>query len=100
MRPLTVCFRFIWWITRKTNGVSALDLQQVLGSDSYQTARLHMLRRVMIRPCSLLKAIPTPIAIAKISASTPSLILPLGPTTTAKSITRSFAFFRWLSVKD
>jgi hypothetical protein len=50
--PLTVWFRALWWVTSQKNGVSALGLQRVLGLGSYQIAwaRLHKLRRAMVRP--------------------------------------------------
>jgi hypothetical protein len=42
----------MWYMTSQKNGVSALDLQRVLGLGSYRTAwlMLHKLRRAMVRP--------------------------------------------------
>lgn len=50
--PLTVWFRAMSWVTAQKNGVSDLELQRVLGLDSYQTAWswLHKLHRAMVRP--------------------------------------------------
>ena len=50
--PLTTWFRAMWWVTSQKTGVSALQLQQVLGLGSYVTAWtwLHKLRRAMVRP--------------------------------------------------
>ena len=51
-KPLTLWFRAIWWVTAQKHGTSALDLQRVLGLQSYVTAWtwLHKLRRAMVRP--------------------------------------------------
>ena len=51
-KPLTLWFRAIWYITSQKNGASAINLQQILGLHSYQTAWtwLHKLRRAMVRP--------------------------------------------------
>lgn len=51
-KPLTMWFRAMWWITSLKTGVSALDMQKVLGLGSYRTAWtwLHKLRRAMVRP--------------------------------------------------
>ena len=50
--PLTIWFRAMWQVTSQKNGVSALGLQRVLGLGNYKTAwaRLHKLRRAMVRP--------------------------------------------------
>ncbi len=50
--PLPLWFRAVWWVTGQKNGASALNLQQVLGLGSYETAWtwLHKLRRAMVRP--------------------------------------------------
>jgi len=50
--PLTKWFRAIWLVTSQKNGASALNLKQVLGLGSYETAWawLHKLRRAMVRP--------------------------------------------------
>jgi len=50
--PLTLWFRAVWWVTSTKNGVSAMNLQRVLGLRSYKTAWtvLHKLRRAMVRP--------------------------------------------------
>jgi hypothetical protein len=47
--PLTTWFRAMWHVTSQDDGVSALELQQVLGLSSYKTAwaMLHKLRRAM-----------------------------------------------------
>jgi transposase-like protein len=49
---LRVWFAAIWYVTNQKNGVSALELQRVLGLGSYETAwtMLHRLRRAMVRP--------------------------------------------------
>jgi len=49
---LRVWFAAIWYITNQKHGVSALELQRVLGLGSYETAwtMLHRLRRAMVRP--------------------------------------------------
>ncbi len=51
-KPLTLWFRAIWLLTSQKHGVSATNIQQVLGLGSYQTAWtwLHKLRRAMVRP--------------------------------------------------
>ena len=51
-KPLTLWFRAMWWVTAQKHGTSALDLQRVLGLQSYVTAWtwLHKLRRAMVRP--------------------------------------------------
>ncbi len=51
-KPLRVWFQAIWLVTSQKHGVSALDLQRVLGLGGYQTAWtwLHKLRRAMVRP--------------------------------------------------
>lgn len=50
--PLTIWFRAMWQVTSQKHGISALGLQRVLGLGSYKTAwaRLHKLRRAMVRP--------------------------------------------------
>ncbi len=50
--PLTTWFAAIWLVTSQKSGVSALELQRVLGFGSYETAWawLHKLRRAMVRP--------------------------------------------------
>jgi transposase-like protein len=50
--PLVLWFRAMWHATSGKNGVSALELQRVLGLGSYRTAWgiLHKLRRAMVRP--------------------------------------------------
>lgn len=49
--PLTKWFRAIWLVMSQKNGASALNLKQVLGLGSYETAWtwLHKLRRAMVR---------------------------------------------------
>ena len=51
-KPLRMWFLAMWFVTSQKNGVSALGLQRVLGSGSYETAWtwLHKLRRAMVRP--------------------------------------------------
>lgn len=51
-KPLVLWFRAIWLLTSQKHGVSAANIQQVLGFGSYQTAWtwLHKLRRAMVRP--------------------------------------------------
>jgi transposase-like protein len=51
-KPLTLWFRAIWYLTAQKNGVSALNIQKILGLGSYRTAWtwLHKLRRAMVRP--------------------------------------------------
>ncbi len=50
--PLAVWFRAMWQVASQKNGVSALELQRVLGLGNYRTAwsLLHKLRRAMVRP--------------------------------------------------
>jgi transposase-like protein len=50
--PLSTWFAAIWFVTAQKNGVSARNLQQILGFGSYETAWvwLHKLRRAMVRP--------------------------------------------------
>ena len=50
--PLPVWFRGMWYVTSQKNGISALELQRVLGLGSYRTAwlMLHKLRKAMVRP--------------------------------------------------
>ena len=50
--PLTVWFRAMWQVASQKNGVRALGLQRALGLGNYKTAwaRLHKLRRAMVRP--------------------------------------------------
>jgi transposase-like protein len=50
--PLSTWFAAIWFVTAQRNGVSARNLQQMLGFASYETAWawLHKLRRAMVRP--------------------------------------------------
>jgi transposase-like protein len=51
-KPLRQWFQAIWYLTNQKHGVSALGLQRVLGTKSYQTSWswLHKLRRAMVRP--------------------------------------------------
>ncbi len=51
-KPLRLWFRAIWEMMTRKNGVSAKDLQRVLGFGSYQTAWtwLHKLRKVLSPP--------------------------------------------------
>ena len=51
-KPLTVWFRYIWWVTEQKNGASALSLKKIPGLGSYRTAWtwLHKLRCAMERP--------------------------------------------------
>lgn len=51
-KPLRLWFRAIWHITSQKHGASAINIQEVLGLGSYQTAWtwLHKLRRAMVRP--------------------------------------------------
>jgi hypothetical protein len=48
--PLTTWFRAMWHVTSQKNGVSAVELQRLLGLGSYKTAwaMLHKLRRAMV----------------------------------------------------
>ncbi|WP_425455457.1 IS1595 family transposase [Amycolatopsis palatopharyngis] len=50
--PLSTWFAAIWFVTTQRNGVSARNLQQILGFASYETAWawLHKIRRAMVRP--------------------------------------------------
>lgn len=50
--PLSTWFAAAWFVTAHKNGVSAKDLQRLLGFGSYETAWawLHKLRRAMVRP--------------------------------------------------
>ncbi len=47
--PLTVWFAVAWYMTSAKNGVSALQMQKLLGLGSYQTAwtMLHRFRSAM-----------------------------------------------------
>ena len=51
-QPLRLWFRAMWYVASQRHGVSARNLQQVLGLGSYRTAWtwLHKLRRAMVRP--------------------------------------------------
>lgn len=51
-KPLKLWFRAIWEICVHRHGISAADLQRVLGLGSYETAWvwLHKIRRAMVRP--------------------------------------------------
>jgi transposase-like protein len=51
-KPLVLWFRAIWYVTSQKHGTSAVNIQQILGLQSYQTAWtwLHKLRRAMVRP--------------------------------------------------
>jgi len=50
--PLTTWFRAMWYVCANKNGMSAQNLQRLLGLRSYNTAWLclHKLRRAMVRP--------------------------------------------------
>ena len=50
--PLSTWFAAIWFVTAQRNGVSARNLQRILGFGSYETAWawLHKIRRAMVRP--------------------------------------------------
>jgi len=50
--PMTVWFRACWMFATAKNGVSAMNVKQVLEIGSYQTAwaMLHRLRSVLVRP--------------------------------------------------
>ncbi|MPZ01004.1 MAG: IS1595 family transposase, partial [Actinophytocola sp.] len=50
--PLSTWFAAIWFVTAHRNGVSARNLQRILGFGSYETAWawLHKIRRAMVRP--------------------------------------------------
>jgi transposase-like protein len=51
-KPLQLWFNAIWHITNQKYGANSLGLQRILGFGSYRTAwaRLHKLRRAMVRP--------------------------------------------------
>jgi transposase-like protein len=51
-KPLQLWFRAMWYVTNQKHGVSALDVQRILGLGSYRTAWiwLHKLRVAMVRP--------------------------------------------------
>jgi transposase-like protein len=50
-KPLTYWFKAMWWFTTRKSGVNAINLKDLLGLGSYQTAWLwlHKLRRCTIR---------------------------------------------------
>ena len=50
-KPLTFWFKAMWWFTTRKSGINAVNLQDLLGLGSYQTAWLwlHKLRRCTIR---------------------------------------------------
>lgn len=50
-KPLKLWFRAIWEMVARKNGISAKDLQRILGFGSYETAWtwMHKLRRCMVR---------------------------------------------------
>ena len=50
-KPLKLWFRAMWEMVARRNGISAKDLQRILGLGSYETAWvwMHKLRRCMIR---------------------------------------------------
>jgi len=50
--PMQTWFRAMWYLCANKNGMSAQNLQRLLGLKSYNTAWLclHKLRRVMVRP--------------------------------------------------
>jgi transposase-like protein len=50
-KPLTYWFKAMWWFTSRKSGVNAINLMDLLGFGSYQTAWLwlHKLRRCTIR---------------------------------------------------
>jgi len=50
--PLVTIFRALWWMIAQKNGVSAVEIQRILGLGSYRTAWtwLHKFRRLMIFP--------------------------------------------------
>jgi len=50
--PMQTWFRAMWYLCANKNGMSAQNLQRLLGLQSYNTAWLclHKLRRVMVRP--------------------------------------------------
>jgi hypothetical protein len=49
--PITYWFKAMWWFTTRKSGVNAVNLQDLLGLGSYQTAWLwlHKLRNCTIR---------------------------------------------------
>jgi len=51
-KPLKVWFRAVFEISARRNGISAMDLQRIMGFGSYKTAWswLHKLRAAMVRP--------------------------------------------------
>ena len=51
-KPLKVWFRAVFEITTRRTGISAMDLQRILGFGSYRTAWiwLHKLRAALVRP--------------------------------------------------
>lgn len=50
-KPLTYWFKAMWWFTTRKSGVNAVNLKELLGLGSYQTAWawLHKLRRCTVR---------------------------------------------------
>jgi hypothetical protein len=50
-KPITYWFKAMWWFTTRKSGVSAVNLQELLGLGSYHTAWtwLQKLRRCTIR---------------------------------------------------
>ncbi len=50
-KPLAYWFKAMWWFTTRKSGVNAVNLKELLGLGSYQTAWawLHKLRRCTIR---------------------------------------------------
>lgn len=50
--PMRLIFQAMWYMVCEKQGVSALNLQQILGLGSYETAWswLHKFRRAMVRP--------------------------------------------------
>ena len=51
-KPLKVWFRAVFEISSRRNGISAKDLQRIMGFGSYETAWtwLHKLRKALVRP--------------------------------------------------
>ena len=51
-KPLKVWFRAVFEISSRRNGISAMELQRIMGFGSYKTAWtwLHKLRRALVRP--------------------------------------------------
>ena len=49
-KPLMIWFRALWWMVAQKNGVSAKELQKIIGLGSYRTAWtwLHKFRRLMV----------------------------------------------------